>query len=95
MTASGSATAPKRRTPGRVLDGTILVLIAGGRIRSVDDVAARIAERPPYVAIHVRADPDAGNVDPTPFAIRLEDCAEIFNRDGVRLLRYDPPQAPG
>jgi hypothetical protein len=67
--------------------------IAGGRIRSIDEAPARIAEHPPYVAIHQRADPDVSNVDPTPWAIGLEDYVEIFNQDGVRLLRYDPTQA--
>lgn len=64
--------------------------IAGGRIRPIEEVAARIAERPPYVAIHVRADPDASNVDPTPFATGLDEYVEIFNQDGVRLLRHEP-----
>ena len=92
MTAIGSATAPKYRTLGRVLDGTILVFIAGGRILQIEEVAARIAERAPYVAIHARADPDPRNVDPTPSGTGLDDYVEIFNRDGVRPLRYDHPR---
>jgi len=69
--------------------------IAGGRIRSIDEAPARIAEHPPYVAVHQRADPDPSNVDPTPWAVGLEEYVEIFNQDGVRLLRYDPPGARG
>ena len=69
--------------------------IAGGRIRPIEEVAARIAERPPYVAIHVRADPDPSNVDPSPFAVDLDDYVEIFREVGVRLLRHDPVRATG
>jgi hypothetical protein len=69
--------------------------IAGGRIRSIDEAPARIAAHPPYVAVHQRADGDASNVDPTPWAVGLEDYVEIFNEDGVRLLRYDPAGARG
>jgi hypothetical protein len=69
--------------------------IAGGRIRPIEQAPARIAEHPRYVAIHQRADGDASNVDPTPWAVGLEGYTEIFNEDGVRLLRYDPPGTPG
>jgi hypothetical protein len=64
--------------------------IAGGRLRPIEQLGERLAEHPPYVAIHQRNDPGApDNVDPTPFATGLEGYTEIFNRDNVRLLRYD------
>jgi hypothetical protein len=63
--------------------------IAGGRLRPIEDVAARLATNPPYVAVHTRDDTDEDNVDPAPFAGSLKGYTQIFNRDGVRLYRYD------
>jgi hypothetical protein len=53
---------------------------AGSRLRPIEEFHARLAERPPYVVIHndlpVGLAPDA-----------LRGYEEIFNRDGIRLLR--------
>jgi hypothetical protein len=53
---------------------------AGSRLRPIEEVHARLAERPPYVVIHndlpVGLAPDA-----------LRGYEEIFNQDGIRLLR--------
>lgn len=52
----------------------------GSRLRPIEEVRARLAERPPYVVIHNRP------------SIELPDDAfqgydELFNQDGLRLLR--------
>jgi hypothetical protein len=52
----------------------------GTRKHRFEQAHARLAEHPPYVAIH-------GNPELAPEA--LQGYTEIFNRDGVRLLRYD------
>jgi hypothetical protein len=63
--------------------------IAGGRLRSIDDWPARLATRPPYIAIHHRVDPgDPDNVDPTPFAGDLSEYDEIYGKGNVRLYRH-------
>jgi hypothetical protein len=54
--------------------------IAGGRMRPVEQVHERLAQRPPYVVIHqdpVQLAPDV-----------LRDYEEILSRDNVRLLRH-------
>ena len=66
---------------------------AGSRLRPIEEVRERLAQRPPYVAIHTRDDSAPENIDPTPFAGELPGYTEIFNRDGVRLLRNDSPDA--
>lgn len=53
--------------------------IAGGRMRPIEQVYARLAQRPPYVVIHDDPDPLA--------AAALEGYDRLFDRDGVRLLR--------
>jgi len=53
---------------------------AGSRLRPIEEVHARLAERPPYVVIH-----NEPSVQLAPEA--LHGYEEIFNRDGVRLLR--------
>jgi len=63
--------------PDHVFDRSI----AGSRLRPMAEVHDRLAQRPPYVAIHqapVELAPDA-----------LQGYVELFNRDGVRLLRND------
>ena len=62
--------------------------IAGGRLRPIDQWPARLATKPPYIAIHSRDDPSqADNIDPFPFAGDLSEYEELFNREGVRLYR--------
>ena len=72
--------------------------IAGGRLRSIDEWPARLATKPPYIAIHSRDDPSqADNIDPFPLAGDLTGYEELFNREGVRLYRHEsvvPKAAP-
>ncbi len=64
--------------------------IAGGRLHPIEEWPARLATKPPYIAIHTRDDPSqADNIDPMPFAGDLTGYVELFNRDGVRLYRYE------
>ena len=55
---------------------------AGSRLRPIEEVPARLAERPPYVLIHNRP-----SIELPKDAFRGYE--EIFNEDGLRLLRAD------
>lgn len=63
--------------------------IAGGRLRPIEEWPARLATKPPYIAIHSRDDPSqADNIDPFPFAGDLSEYETLYDREGVRLYRH-------
>ncbi|MBI3770608.1 MAG: hypothetical protein HY271_19230 [Deltaproteobacteria bacterium] len=63
--------------------------IAGGRLHPIAQLDAALAKRPPYIVLHESTSNGRKLYDVMPRLPSevLQDYEEIFNRDGVRLLR--------
>jgi hypothetical protein len=59
----------------------------GGRIRPIEKALEVLAEQPPYVLVHDTTTEGTKLKDLVPGLPELTDYEELFNRDGVRLLR--------
>jgi hypothetical protein len=62
--------------------------ISGGRVRPVEEAAAAIAKRPPYVVIHDRTHSGHVLTQKLLDSLPLDGYEVMMNDDGVRLLRW-------
>ncbi len=62
--------------------------IDGGRVRPIQEAAAAIAKRPPYVVIHERTHSGHALKPEVLDALPLDGYEVMMNDDGVRLLRW-------